>query len=67
MYYFAYGSNMDAEDFAGWCDENNKTMPAFNDGRVGLLNDFKLVIIILNPENLVQQILLKQKASRYMG
>ncbi len=43
MYYFAYGSNMDLEDFKRWCDEKGCEMPDLRDPIPAKLLGYKLV------------------------
>jgi len=47
IHYFAYGSNMDEDDFRQWCNGNNKQnrkypMVNFRNGRPAKLNGYKL-------------------------
>lgn len=42
MYYFAYGSNMDLEDFSAWCKKKNCVSPKLSDRKPVLLRGYRL-------------------------
>lgn len=40
--YFAYGSNMDSNDFVRWCTRNSCEVPKFSDTEPAILKKYKL-------------------------
>ena len=42
LYYFAYGSNMDKNDFKKWCNNNNKPLPKWECIGVASLENYEI-------------------------